>query len=126
MSTANEIVNNRIRKQVHDITGQLFAAFENEYTVFSPMSNCFELFGLDFLISEDDNFQVSLLEVNPGPDFKQTGGRLKAVIEDLFEDTLRLVVDPSTASSGQSPRNMSLVYDNEWSVARMQGGMQFK
>ena len=44
------------------IFSDLFNAFENEYTIFSPMSNCFEVFGLDFMVDED--FNVSLLEVH--------------------------------------------------------------
>eukprot|EP01034_Spumella_vulgaris_P045608 gene45608-56821_t len=39
------------------------------------MANCYELYGLDFMV--DNNMAVSLLEVNPGPDFKQTGDRLR-------------------------------------------------
>ena len=57
--------------------------------MFAPLSHCFELYGVDFLV--DDTFQVHLLEANPGPDFKQTGGRLKAVIENLIEVTLATV-----------------------------------
>jgi len=63
-----------IISHVHQIIHDLFSAFENEYTVFSPMSNCFELYGLDFLV--DQTFGLHLLEINPGPDFKQTGNRL--------------------------------------------------
>ena len=76
--TAAKACTNRILDDVHRITTELFAAFENEYTVFSPMTNCFELFGLDFMVDEELN--VSLLEVNPGPDFQQTGDRLRNVI----------------------------------------------
>jgi tubulin---tyrosine ligase len=50
-----------IRASINDITGELFTAYENEYTVFAPMANCFEIYGLDFMI--DDDFNVSLLEV---------------------------------------------------------------
>ncbi len=60
-----------IRGKIHAITKDLFSAFENEYSIFCPMSNCYELYGLDFMV--DNNLEVSLLEVNPGPDFKQTG-----------------------------------------------------
>ena len=87
---ANKIIT-QIKDDIHKITNELFNAFENEYTVFSPMNNCFEIFGLDFMIDQD--LQVSLLEVNPGPDFQQTGGKLKIVIEDLWEQTLEIVLD---------------------------------
>ena len=50
-----------IRSSINTITSELFRAFENEYTVFSPMANCFEIYGLDFML--DDQFNVSLLEV---------------------------------------------------------------
>lgn len=80
--TAAKACTNRILDDVHRITTELFAAFENEYTVFSPMTNCFELFGLDFMIDEELN--VSLLEVNPGPDFQQTGDRLRNVIAGKY------------------------------------------
>lgn len=51
----------KIRSSINSITCELFRAYENEYTVFSPMANCFELYGLDFMM--DENFNVSLLEV---------------------------------------------------------------
>lgn len=47
-------------------------AFRGEFAVFSPLPGCFEHFGLDFVVDED--FQVWLLEANPGPDFKQVCG----------------------------------------------------
>lgn len=71
------------------LAGELFRAFHGEPTVFAPMPHCFELFGVDFLV--DEGCHVHLLEVNPGPDFKQTGGRLKKVIQDLIETTIAMV-----------------------------------
>ena len=108
-----------IKEQVHLITRDLFRAFENEYTVFAPMPQCFELYGLDFLV--DDEFRVSLLEANPGPDFKQTGTRLRRVIVELWEQTCSIVLD------GPHPRcpDFTTVYDCEWSSSRIQGGMRF-
>jgi hypothetical protein len=79
--------------QMKCIVSELFVAYENEYSIFCPMSQCFELFGLDFMI--DENYIVYLLETNPGPDFKQTGDQLKYMIAQLWEETLRVVIDLS-------------------------------
>ena len=68
------------------ITGELFRAYENEIGAFTPIEGCFEHFGLDFVV--DENWQVHLLEVNPGPDFKQTGKRLQSVIYNLMSATV--------------------------------------
>ena len=62
MSTALSLVQN-IKSQVYAVTAELFNAFENEYSIFCPMTNCFEVFGLDFLVNKDCQ-GVQLLEVN--------------------------------------------------------------
>jgi len=120
-----------VRGQIHRITAELFRAFENEYTVFAPMPSCFELYGLDFMLDEAQ--QVHLLEVNPGPDFKQTGGRLRGLIEQLWEQTLRVVVDDSDGrlgagegeAWGHAGGDFTMVYDQEASISRLGGGMSF-
>jgi hypothetical protein len=140
-SQADDFVTS-IHNQVHSITGELFAAYENEYSVFCPMAHCFELYGLDFLVDVEGN--VSLLEVNPGPDFVQTGERLRSVIVQLWEQTFRIVVDTNILgsnssadstdgrndefeeewASGRSERvpDFVQVYSKEWSVSKLQGG----
>jgi hypothetical protein len=79
------------------------------------MENCFELFGLDFMMDVDLN--VSLLEVNPGPDVKQTGQKLKRVIESLWEGVFDIAVDRSP-----SPLTFVEVYRKQWSASNMKGG----
>ena len=125
-----------IRSQIHEITKHLFACFENEYTIFAPMSNCFEIYGLDFMV--DESFQVHLLEVNPGPDFKQTGSRLKQVILKLWDQVCSIIMDKDMSTTEERggeentgiriatevPPNMTLVYSKEWSVSKHQGGMK--
>ena len=81
------------------------------------MDGCFELYGLDFMVGEDGS--VSLLEVNPGPDFKQTGGRLKRVIEELWEQTFQICVDEEV----ERAKDFTLVYDKVSSVSGL-GGMK--
>jgi hypothetical protein len=80
-----------IKTSIHSITSELFQAFESEYSVFCPMSQCFEVFGLDFML--DDQLGVYLLEVNPGPDFQQTGDRLHGVIYQMWEQVCAIVID---------------------------------
>lgn len=135
-----EAANNVIVKMKQDIfciTQELFKAFENEYTVFAPMNNCFEVFGLDFMVDEDLN--MSLLEVNPGPDFKQTGGKLKTVISELWEQTLQLVLDDNQHKIDKirnlndqkkyelmqkATKDFSCVYSKESSTSHLEGGMK--
>eukprot|EP01035_Chromulina_nebulosa_P032703 gene32703-43710_t len=60
MPTALALVQN-IKSQVYAVTAELFNAFESEYSIFCPMTNCFEVFGLDFLVNSDCQ-GVQLLE----------------------------------------------------------------
>jgi tubulin---tyrosine ligase len=105
MEEAKERVQDVIRK-MEKITGELFEAYKNEFGVFAPISGCFEHFGFDFIVAHD--WKVSLLEVNPGPDFKQTGSRLSRIIEKLMCDTIDAVF---LEKSGKNVGNLTLVYD---------------
>lgn len=164
IKSANDAVSS-IKNQIYNIVSDLFDAYENEYSIFCPASQSFELYGLDFIIedhysSEDSSsnipgvdsfgFKISLLEVNPGPDFKQTGDRLKSVIFYLWEQTLRIVVDSNLLASAlindqktigslyihnevdnklknhfeKNCPDFSLVYSKEWSVSNIKGNMK--
>lgn len=132
-----------IRDSIHAITADVFGAYENEYSVFCPMSNCFEVYGLDFMVDHD--LRVHFLEVNPGPDFKQTGGRLQGLIARLWDQISVIVFDtglihPTVMAGPQShvevdevlrvatqerARDFTMVYSKEWSAAKMKGGMKF-
>ncbi|PWZ00347.1 TTL-domain-containing protein [Testicularia cyperi] len=74
--------------------------------------NAFEIFGVDLLVScspsttttissstptateQCDGLEVKLLEINAQPDFAQTGLRLSATIDGLFERTCEIAVLP--------------------------------
>ena len=112
------------------------------------MEHCFELFGLDFIVEMENGHMASnapcggnggmtkprvyILEVNPGPDFKQTGDRLKEVIEGLLENTCSMVLGEKQSAShsnvAETVDNTNgqfiPVYDKEWSVSRMQLGVK--
>lgn len=66
----------------------------------------------------DENYRTWLLEVNPGPDFKQTGRRLKNVIRELWEGTCSIILDENESSQCYS---LLKVYDKLWSVGTMKG-----
>jgi len=66
LATSDEVASELvagIRSQVFALTAELFAAFENEYSIFCPMTNCFEVFGLDFLVDSDCK-QVCVKDLN--------------------------------------------------------------
>lgn len=93
------------------VTGELFRALQGERTVFAPMAQGFELFGLDFLVSlpqgKTAEPHVHLLEVNPGPDFKQSGCRLRGVVRGLLEAALDVAVLGEAA-----PADLAVVYED--------------
>ncbi|OWB63710.1 hypothetical protein B5S29_g4712 [[Candida] boidinii] len=110
----------KIHKQINEITGELFkAACTVDKINFQPLSNCFEIFGLDFIVDNDLN--VSLLEVNSYPDFKQTGDDLKNLIYELFDDVIYQCVDTyfnKDKKSIEIPKNLVKVLEfntNSWS-----------
>lgn len=102
--------------------------------MFQPLPRAFEIFGVDFLV--DDQYNVHYLEANAFPDFKQTGGRLGEVIQELFQsvadmvdgeiftrDTAVVGTSSQSSDSGQgqdqqpqqkSYKNMTLVYQREY------------
>ena len=108
-----------ILRQIKDIVRDLFSAFENEYTIFAPMSNCFEVYGLDFV--SDSGYNIYLLEANPGPDFKQTGDKLRETIVDLWEGICKVVLDPPLDKFVDNNSSFSMVYEKEWSTSNLNG-----
>lgn len=107
----------RIQKVIEDIeaiVAELFCAYQNEFGVFSPLDGCFEHYGLDFVV--DDRWQVYLLEVNPGPDFKQTGTRLEGAIENLMASTIDVALTDTPPRPHPRPSkigNLKLVYETQ-------------
>ncbi|KAI5800969.1 survival protein sure-like phosphatase/nucleotidase [Pyronema domesticum] len=79
--------------KVCEVVGDVFeGAARGQRVHFQPLPNAFEIYGVDFLVGQD--MEISLLEVNAYPDFKQTGAELSAVIEGLLEETTRIAVAP--------------------------------
>ncbi len=83
----------KILNQIYDIVKELYCAGLNvDRFNFQPLSNALEFYGLDFLV--DENHNVTLLEVNAYPDFKQTGKDLKSLVYELIDGTVNKVVSP--------------------------------
>ena len=72
-------------------TGTLFEAAAREQMIhFQTLENAFEVFGVDWVV--DEKCVPWLLEVNAFPDFKQSGGALKAVIQGLWDGVIGIAV----------------------------------
>ncbi|KAA1076187.1 hypothetical protein PGT21_035578 [Puccinia graminis f. sp. tritici] len=88
VSIANHPV--QVLDQIDAILANLFGfVAQNDPINFQLNPNCFEIFGIDFLV--DHNLKVWLLEINAGPDFGQTGQDLKPTIEKLFTSTINVL-----------------------------------
>ncbi|KAG7697021.1 hypothetical protein KL930_002529 [Ogataea haglerorum] len=100
---------NHIRESINSIVGELFRAASNDKINFQPLSNCFETFGIDFVV--DENLNVSLLEVNSYPDFKQTGDGLKGLIHELFDGIVQQAVVPFFGGKLTTPSSFKQVLE---------------
>jgi len=94
------------------VIAEAFRALKTTPAVFQPHPNCFELFGLDFLVDRDLN--THLLEFNSGPDLDQAKeNRLSGLIKRLIHGWFCLGVDEVK----EDPRFM-VCFDEEWAFAR--------
>ena len=56
------------------------------------ISNCFEIFGYDFMI--DENFKVYLIEANTNPCLEICSPLLARIIPELLDNSFRIALDP--------------------------------
>ncbi|KAI9921301.1 hypothetical protein PsorP6_002690 [Peronosclerospora sorghi] len=118
-----------ILADINCITAEMFDAYKGEFSVFQPLPNCFEIYGVDFMVDED--FNVWLLEINPGPDLKQTGDRLHFVIRDLLAASLNVVTDnfftEKYHSRTTNPEVVAFtkIYDQQWGALSKGASMKF-
>lgn len=114
----------KVWSQIRAITAETFAAAISLGRLhFQPIPNAFEIYGFDFLVSED--LTTQLLEVNAYPDFAQTGDDLKVLVDGLFARVAEEIVLPFFGES-PAPRErddemaldeLSLVYEQDISGA---------
>lgn len=92
-----------VRRKAANVIGASFEAAAKAGSIHWQMwPNAFEVFGVDLLVGYDEaggaedrsdrELKVWLLEVNAQPDFAQTGARLSAVIDRLFERVCEIAV----------------------------------
>lgn len=98
----------KVMNDINAVTGDLFAAAVADFVNFQPVPNSIEFFGLDFLV--DENYNVSILEVNAYPDFKQTGTELQPLVSSLFEATVDVAVAPYFTGVPASVETLKSVY----------------
>lgn len=115
--TLNPDWREKIFEQICETTGEVFEAAAREQMVhFQTLPNAFEIFGGDFLVDAGSN--LSLLEFNVYPDFKQTGRHLQdEVVGVLFCEAVKTAVGPffseGAGGDGQGGGEMLLVRNIE-------------
>jgi tubulin--tyrosine ligase len=102
-----------IRQRVYEIVSETVEAVTSELT-FSSKNNCFEIFGLDFMI--DKEWNTWLLEANAEPDLSKAGDRLQHVIDRMLLNTLSVVMSDndwrfSYDNSSRKENHLVKVYD---------------
>lgn len=93
--------------QLCAVTGATFEAAARGMSIhFQPLPNAFEIFGLDFMVSVEDDGELRcwLLEVNAFPDFRQTGEELSGMVEGLFEGVVEEAVKGYFGTEGRDGR----------------------
>ncbi|KAF1789507.1 putative tubulin-tyrosine ligase [Phytophthora cactorum] len=90
----------KVLADIGQITAETFDAYKGEFSVFQPLPNCFEIYGVDFMVDED--FNVWLLEFNPV----------------LFEDKDSSVKDAEIGAFAK-------VYDQQWGALSKGSSMKF-
>ncbi|KAJ7102237.1 tubulin-tyrosine ligase [Mycena belliarum] len=107
-----------IMDQMVGILGETFKAALLNPIHFQPLPNAFELFGIDFLVTDSPislpRFQVKLLEINAEPAIELTGPRLSWILQDLFTAIAKVCVEPFF-----NPNTV----EAEWSVGENRHGL---
>ena len=80
-------------------TAHVLASYKGAFGALAPLASGFELFGVDFLVTE--GLQPHLLEFNPGPDMALNMGRLALLMHRVAGDTVDVAQRDLRAAWGQ-------------------------
>merc|ERR1711990_517603 len=78
--------------QLVDITQGVFSSVQESRKSLFTLPQCFELFGLDFVVSDDWN--AWLLEVNSSPDVSLFEQKYRHLARRVVEGVVTLALDP--------------------------------
>ncbi|KAG8999257.1 hypothetical protein FRB94_006345 [Tulasnella sp. JGI-2019a] len=109
--------------QVTEILSDTFQAALAMPVHFQPLSNAFEIFGADLLITYSDNedsFQVHILEMNAEPAIELTGSRLQWILDDFFRGVADVCVRPLLFPEES---NKCGAGEKEWEVGEVRHGL---
>ena len=65
----------------------------------SKRTNCFEIFGYDFIL--DKNYKPFLLEINTNPGYEESSPLIKALVPRMIDDAMKLTIDKEFESSNE-------------------------
>ena len=75
-------------------------------------NNWFELYGYDFMITDD--FNVLLIEVNTNPCLETPCSLLSSIISSVLDNTFRIVLDPFTFQQNSKTQELCDSSNNLW------------
>ena len=78
----------------------------------SKLSHWFELFGYDFMITND--FNVLLIEVNTNPCLETPWSLLSSVVSSVLDNTFRITLDPMTYQCNNKTQELCDSSNNLW------------
>ncbi|CAI2374629.1 unnamed protein product [Moneuplotes crassus] len=82
-----------IYPKIKTLVSDSFKAVEEKLNP-SQHNNCFELFGYDFMVTND--FNIKLIEVNTNPCLETPCSLLSSIISSVVDNTFRVTLDPWT------------------------------
>ncbi|KAL4426888.1 hypothetical protein ABPG74_008812 [Tetrahymena malaccensis] len=80
-----------IYPRMKDLIIDLVRSCEQEMFKSKKLSNCFELYGFDFIIDED--LRVWLIEANKNPGFGLPTEKARKLIDEMVDELLKLTID---------------------------------